>query len=143
MIITTARTVTTTMIITPRTRFAKQKNSSDEERALMSFADNIAFGRQTKASSKESNTSNPSCDAVNGKLQQITCDASMKENSCPPGDNNKCFLTTKGDYNAYWMVEFGQAFTVSSMKLFLGEKSPEENGTEGKTRVCVPGIHLG
>ena len=51
-----------------------------------------------------------------------------------------CFLTAKGDYHAYWMVDFGQAYTVTSVKLFQREESPSEVGKEGKTRVCVPGI---
>ena len=103
-------------------------------------ADNVAIGKRAVQSS--ASVSNPACAAVNGNIRQTLCfDGSPSFYECSNKFSDKnCILTAEKDYQAYWMVDLGQAFTVISMELFQREKSSLHKKEEGKTRACVLGI---
>ena len=110
-------------------------------------ADNVAFGRRAEQSSRaliKDGVTNPACAAINANTQHVLCfRALIKEwvNLCKNllHDLN-CILTAENDYQAYWTVDFGQAYTVISMDLFSRRKARPGEEDEGKNCVCVPGV---
>ena len=110
-------------------------------------ADNVAFGRRAEQSSRaviNGGITNPSCAAVNGNIRHHLC---FKSFINPQGlgcatalHDLNCILTAENDYQAYWTVDFGQAYTVISMKLYRRLRFGHGEEDEGKNCVCVPGV---
>ena len=102
-------------------------------------ADNVAFGRRAEQSSRaviKDDITNPACAAVNANTRHVLCfkaliKAGLVSCSSPLCDLN-CILTAENDYQAYWTVDFGQAYTIISMKLFSGRRSGRGVEDEGK-----------
>ena len=110
-------------------------------------ADNVAFGRRAEQSSRaviKAGITNPACAAINANTKRVLCISALVNTgliscSSPLCDLN-CVLTAENDYQAHWTVDFGQAYTVISMKLFGRRRPGLLVEDEGKNCVCVPGV---
>ena len=110
-------------------------------------ADNVAFGSRAEQSSRaviKDGVSNPACAAINANTGHVLCfEALIKSQDFVCGSllyDLNCILTAEYDYQAYWTVDFGQAYTVISMDLFSRRKARPGEEEEGKNCVCVPGV---
>ena len=110
-------------------------------------ADNVALGRRAEQSSiavTKFGITNPACAAINSNTQHVLCFKALLKTGivlcASPRYDLNCILTAESDYQAYWTVDFGQAFTVISMELFRRLRIGYGQEDEGKNCVCVPGV---
>ena len=110
-------------------------------------ADNVALGRRAEQSSRavtKYGITNPACAAINSNTRNILCFKELLKMgivSCNSANRDlNCILTAESDYQAYWTVDFGQAYTVISMELFRRLRIGDGEEDEGKKCVCVPGV---
>ena len=110
-------------------------------------ADNVAFGRRAEQSSRafiKDGITNPACAAINANTQHILCFKAIIKEGFGLCDSLlydlNCILTAENDFQAYWTVDFGQAYTVISMKLYRRLRFGHGEEDEGKNCVCVPGV---
>ena len=133
-----------------RTRFSvfwsKQKFIPDSV-----SADNAAYNGGAKQSSTarvDGYDSNPACAAADGNPRQTLCFEPLLKKAARwctliLYDKN-CILTAEDDYQAYWMVDLGKAYTVTSVDILRRERRVfvRKGQKVRPTCVCVPGIHV-